>query len=125
MRRLLLAGGLALAGAALAQQASVESDSQLAALRAEVDRLRMELASARLAPTPPDWGRVSTSPVLPAPMPFMPHGAPNPVRGVAPPLSPLRSQMLWMYLPFELVGGPGWPGGQTCPRCLPCRCTTP
>lgn len=124
MRRLLLAGGLALTGAAFAQQAniaSMESDSQLVALRAEVERLRMELAATRTAQTTPDWGRVSTPPMLPTPMPPTSRGAPNPVRGVAPPLSPLSSQMLWMYLPFELVGGPVWPGGQACPRCLPCR----
>ena len=104
----------------------VDRARRIAVLEAELAQLRgvsspparvteLEAPDWRAARLPPPIPRVSrTVPVLEQ----HPH---TPGPGAAPPLSPLQSQLLWLYPPLVFGGTASWPGFPAGCPCLPCR----
>lgn len=114
-----------LAAASFAAKAQVPATfetnaaQRVAALEAEVVRLRSELARLR-APSgtaTPDWGDTHIRPPRPpgGASPWRPFGP-----GQMPPPSPLQAQWAWVQAPFAGLVAPFGAVGANCVPCLAC-----
>jgi hypothetical protein len=121
--RYALATVLTAAAFAIEAQAPATLDlhaaQRVAALEAEVNQLRAELARLRV-PTSngtPDWNETYVRPPRPPGVasPWRPYGP-----GQMPPLSPLQAQWAWVQPPFAGLVTPFGAAGANCVPCPAC-----